>query len=48
MSAHEISFRMATHSDVPSIVRLLADDELGSLREKYENQYLDTITLLMS
>ena len=36
MSAHEISIRMATPSDVPSIVRLLADDELGSLREKYE------------
>lgn len=37
MSAQEIIFRVATHSDVPSIVRLLADDELGSLRERYEN-----------
>jgi len=33
----DIIFRIATHADVPSIVRLLADDELGSLREKYEN-----------
>ena len=35
--SHNIIFRVATHTDVPSIVRLLADDELGSLREKYEN-----------
>ena len=32
-----IIFRIATHADVSSIIRLLADDELGSLREKYEN-----------
>lgn len=37
MSAQQIIFRMATYSDVPSIVRLLAEDELGSLRERYEN-----------
>jgi len=37
MMSHNIIFRVATHTDVPSIVRLLADDELGSLREKYEN-----------
>ena len=37
MSAHEIIFRIARQADVPSVVRLLADDELGSLREKYED-----------
>ncbi len=29
-------FRTATLEDLPAIVRLLADDELGSQREKYE------------
>lgn len=30
-----IHFRKATRSDVPTIVRLLADDSLGDTREKY-------------
>jgi GNAT superfamily N-acetyltransferase len=30
-------FRLATREDLPSIVRLLADDDLGSQRERYEN-----------
>lgn len=30
-----IHFRKATHEDVSNIVRLLADDPLGSAREKY-------------
>ena len=30
-----IHFRKATHDDVPNIIRLLADDPLGSEREKY-------------
>lgn len=30
-------FRTAVREDVPSIVRMLADDELGSRREKYED-----------
>ncbi len=30
-------FRMAKKSDLKEIVRLLADDELGSKREKYED-----------
>ena len=30
-----ILFRTARRADLPSIVRLLADDELGSSREKY-------------
>ena len=37
MSAQEIIFRIARQTDVPSIVRLLADDELGNLRERYED-----------
>ncbi|MDQ3005276.1 MAG: GNAT family N-acetyltransferase [Chloroflexota bacterium] len=35
--SHKIVFRAATYADVPSIIRLLADDELGSQREKFEN-----------
>jgi GNAT superfamily N-acetyltransferase len=30
-------FRLATRDDLPSIVGLLADDELGSQRERYED-----------
>jgi ribosomal protein S18 acetylase RimI-like enzyme len=37
MSRNEITFRLATRADLPSIVRLLADDELGSQRERFEN-----------
>jgi GNAT superfamily N-acetyltransferase len=33
--SHEPAFRRATHADVPDIVRLLADDILGSRRERY-------------
>lgn len=32
-----MEFRMAKKSDLKEIVRLLADDELGSKREKYED-----------
>lgn len=32
-----IIFRPATRADLPSIVRMLADDGLGSQRERYEN-----------
>jgi ribosomal protein S18 acetylase RimI-like enzyme len=32
----DIIFRIARREDVPAIVRMLADDELGSQREKYE------------
>ncbi|HMJ07722.1 MAG TPA: GNAT family N-acetyltransferase [Pyrinomonadaceae bacterium] len=31
-----LTFRRATSSDLPDIVRLLADDVLGSTRERYE------------
>ena len=37
MMSGEIIFRVAVYDDVSSIIRLLADDELGSLREKFEN-----------
>ena len=41
MNAREVIFRIATRADLPSIVRLLADDELGSQRERYENPLPD-------
>ena len=37
MNAREVIFRIATRADLPSIVRLLADDALGSQRERYED-----------
>jgi len=36
MNITGISFRIATREDLPSIVRLLADDDLGSQRERVE------------
>ena len=38
--SEEILFRMAHREDLPAIVRLLADDDLGSQREKYEEPLL--------
>ena len=37
MTRPDIRFRLAKRADLPSIVRLLADDELGSQREQYED-----------
>jgi len=37
MRSGDLLFRLATREDLPSIVRLLADDDLGSQRERYEN-----------
>ena len=37
MNVKEIVFRLATHNDLPSIVHLLADDELGRQRERDED-----------
>jgi GNAT superfamily N-acetyltransferase len=34
--AHDLVFRLARRDDLPSIVRMLADDDLGSQRERYE------------
>lgn len=31
-----VFFRLATRADLPAIVKLLADDDLGSQRERYE------------
>ncbi len=40
-----MEFRKATRSDLPAIVAMLADDELGATRERYEDplprEYLD-------
>ena len=41
----EIFFRIATKADLPSIVRLLADDDLGSRREKNEDPLPDSYYL---
>ena len=32
-----MKFKTAKKNDIPSIVRMLADDELGSKREDYKN-----------
>ena len=37
MTRPNIRFRLAKRADLPAIVRLLADDELGSQREHYED-----------
>jgi ribosomal protein S18 acetylase RimI-like enzyme len=36
MTPQSVLFRRATRADLPSIVRMLADDELGSQRERVE------------
>lgn len=33
---HELTIRAATRADLPAIVRMLAEDELGSQRERFE------------
>lgn len=35
-------FRLATLADLPAIVRMLADDDLGSQREKFEDPLPET------
>lgn len=37
MTPQGVRFRLATRADLPSIVRLLADDDLGSQRERYQD-----------
>ena len=37
MTRPDLRFRWATRADVPSIVRMLADDDLGSQRERCED-----------
>jgi GNAT superfamily N-acetyltransferase len=36
-----LTFRLATRTDLPEIVRMLADDELGRQRERYEDPIPD-------
>lgn len=36
MNDKEVGFRLATRKDLPSIVRMLAEDDLGHQRERYE------------
>ena len=44
----ELIFRKAKEGDIPNIVKLLADDELGSKREDYKvplpKSYYDAFT----
>ena len=42
MTAEDVLFRLATRDDLPSIVRMLADDDLGSQRERYEDPLPET------
>jgi ribosomal protein S18 acetylase RimI-like enzyme len=48
----EISFRLATNNDLESIVAMLADDMLGSKRERYEhplpNSYIQAFKAITS
>lgn len=37
MTPQAILFRLATRDDLPAIVRMLADDDLGSQRESFED-----------
>lgn len=37
MTSQDVLFRPARRADLPSIVRMLADDDLGSQRERYED-----------
>lgn len=42
MTPSQVSFRVARHADLPSIVRMLADDDLGSQREQYRHPLPET------
>ena len=37
MTRPNLRFRLAARADLPSVVRMLADDDLGSQRERYED-----------
>lgn len=45
MTARETHFRLATRADLPSIVRMLADDDLGSQREQVQHPLPETYDL---
>ena len=42
MSGRDLIFRRAARADLPSIIRLLADDDLGSQRERNEDPLPDS------
>ena len=42
MTASQVTFRVARHADLPSIVRMLADGDLGSRREQYRHPLPET------
>lgn len=44
MNSHSLLFRSATLSDLPEIVRMLAEDPLGSKREHYSSPLLPAYT----
>jgi len=45
MTTSKIAFRLARQDDLPAIVRMLADDDLGSQREKYEDPLPESYTV---
>ena len=45
MSSQDVLFRPATRADLPAIVRMLADDDLGSQREIVEDPLPDSYFL---
>jgi GNAT superfamily N-acetyltransferase len=42
MTRPNIRFRLAKRADLPTIVRMLADDDLGKQRERYEDPLPET------
>lgn len=42
MTMNEIVFRLAKREDLPAIVRMLSDDDLGSQRERFEDPLPET------
>jgi ribosomal protein S18 acetylase RimI-like enzyme len=44
MNSHSLLFRSATLSDLPEIVRMLAEDPLGAKREHYSSPLLPSYT----
>ena len=45
MKTGEVVFRLAKRDDLPAIVRMLADDDLGSQRERYEEPLPKSYTM---
>ena len=44
MKTDAVVFRLAKRADLPAIVRMLADDDLGSQRERYEEPLPESYT----